>query len=173
MHPAEFGKNPNASSCPDLDTAKAIVSNLASVKSRQDVKAALEIYHRNATLLCPPWQSRAKGRDQIEKSLVSFFSLVPDYVVELANHAMAGDTLCSWGTIRMTLSTTPGGYTPNGRKVSTPVFILFRFDEGQVIWESFHFDLADVARQSGVPNEAFVRAPESLFWRKAVFEVHP
>lgn len=173
MHFAAFDQHPNASPCPDLDIAKAIVSNLASVKSRQDVKAALEIYHRDATLLCPPWQSCAQGRDQIEKSLVSFFRLVPDYVVELAGYAMAGDTLCSWGTIRMTLSATPRGDTPNGRKASTPVFILFRFGEGQVIWESFHFDLADVARQSGVPAEAFVRPAQSLSGQKAVFEVHP
>jgi predicted ester cyclase len=173
MHFAPFDQHTNALPSPDVDSAMAIVSNLASVKSRQDINAALEIYHRDATLLCPPWQSRAQGRAQVEKSLISFFSLVPDYVVELADHAMAGNTLCSWGTIRMTLSATPRGDTPNGRKVSTPVFILFRFRDGQVIWESFHFDLADVARQSGVSAEAFVRPAQRLFQQKTVFEVHP
>ncbi|MER7755489.1 hypothetical protein [Kitasatospora sp. NPDC097643] len=29
-------------------------------------------------------------------------------------------------------------------------FILFRFRERQVLWESFHFDVAALARQCGV-----------------------
>lgn len=173
MHFPKFDLHPVASHFPDLGSAKAIVSRLASVKSRQDVEAALAIYHRDATLLCPPWYSSARGRKEIEKSLRSFFALVPDYGVELANHAMAGDTLCSWGTIKMTVNHTPRGDTPNGRRVSTPVFILFRFNEEQVIWESFHFDLADVARQSGVPAEAFVRPAHPLFRQNTPFEVHP
>jgi predicted ester cyclase len=173
MHFAAFDQQSDTSSCPDLDTAKAIVSELAFVKSRQDIKAALEIYHKDATLLCPPWQSSSQGRAQIEKKLVGFFRLVPDYAVELTGYAMAGDTLCTWGTIQMALSTTPRGDKPNGRKVSTPVFILFRFSEGQVIWESFHFDLADVARQSEVSAEAFVQASESLSEHQSELAVHP
>lgn len=161
MHLAQPRQTSNAPRT-DLATAKAIVAHLASVKSRQDVKAALEIYHWNATLLCPPWKSSAQGRDEVEKSLINFFKLVPDYVVDLAGNAMDGDTLVSWGTIHMTLSTTPRGDAPNGKKASTPVFILFRFAEGKVIWESFHFDPADVARQSGVTTEAFVRRTEPL-----------
>lgn len=172
MHPAEFDPNQTVSPCSEtgLATATAIVSKLASVKSRQDIKAALEIYHPDATLLCPPWQSQAQGRAQVERSLFSFFKLVPDYVVELAGHGMTGDTLCSWGNIHMTLSATMRGDTPNGRKVSTPVFILFRFRDGQVIWESLHFDLADVARQSGVSVDAFVRSSDK---RQAVAGVNP
>ncbi|KRB93596.1 steroid delta-isomerase [Noviherbaspirillum sp. Root189] len=170
---AKFDQQSAAPSCPDLDTAKSIVSELASVKSRQDIKAALEIYHKDATLLCPPWQSSSHGRAELEKKLVGFFRLVPDYAVELTGYAMAGETLCTWGTIRMTLSTTPRGDKPNGRKVSTPVFILFRFSEGKVIWESFHFDLADVARQSEVPTEAFVQASGSLSEHKFASAVQP
>lgn len=161
----------DATAYPDLDDAKAIVSKLAAVKSRQDINAALEIYHQEATLLCPPWQSSAQGRNQIEKSLVSFFKLVPDYAVELDGYAMAGDTLCSWGTIRMTLSTTPRGDSSNGKRAATPVFILFRFSERKVIWESFHFDLADVARQSEVSIEAFARPSLSLSANNIACEV--
>lgn len=41
---------------------------------------------------------------------------------------------------------------------SVPVFILFRFRDGRVGWESFHFDVAGVARQCGVEAAALVGA---------------
>jgi hypothetical protein len=49
-----------------------------------------------------------------------------------------------------------GGQLPSGRRSSLPVFILFRFHEGRVIWESFNFDLASLCRQSGVSTDALV-----------------
>jgi predicted ester cyclase len=133
------------------DAAIALVTRLADVKSRQLVDDALEIYHPDGVLLCPPFRSRAQGTAELRRSLTAFFALMPDYAVTLSGYGMDGTTLCAWGTIAMTLARTFTGEAPNGQRVETPVFILFRFRDGKIAWESFHFDLADVARQSGVP----------------------
>jgi predicted ester cyclase len=134
--------------------AIAIVERLAAAKSRQLVDEALTLYHPEGVLLCPPFRSRAVGEAEIRRSLETFFDLLPDYVVELDGYGMDGEQLAAWGTIHMTLARTFDGAPPNGRRVTTPVFILFAFRDDRVVWESFHFDLADVARQSGVPVDA-------------------
>lgn len=134
-----------------------IVERLAAVKSRQAVDEAVEIYHPDGVLLCPPFQSGSHGRDEIRTSLERFFALLPDYTVELDGYGMDGGRLAAWGTIRFTLQRTFDGTAPNGRQVAAPVFILLEFRDGHVVWESFHFDLADVARQSGVPTASLER----------------
>ena len=138
-----------------LERMKAIVSELAAVKSRQDLEAALQIYHPEAVLLSPPVSSRAQGRGELRNNLATFFRFAPDYAVDLHGQAADGDTLCSWGEIRFTPAYSFRGDQPNGKQIRTPVFILFRFRDDKVAWESFHFDLADVARQVGLPAEAF------------------
>jgi predicted ester cyclase len=134
-----------------------IVERLAAAKSRQAIDEATAIYNPQGVLLCPPFQSESRGRDEIRASLERFFALLPDYTVELDGYGLDGDRLATWGTIRFTLQRTAGVERPNGRRVATPVFILFEFREGHVAWESFHFDLADVARQSGVTTAALER----------------
>ena len=133
------------------ESAIGLVEQLADVKSRQLVDDALDIYHPDGVLLCPPFGSRAHGTDELHRSLTVFFAMMPDYSVTLTGYGMDGTTLCAWGSIAMTLARTFTGEAPNGQRVETPVFILFRFRDGKVAWESFHFDLGDVARQSGVP----------------------
>jgi predicted ester cyclase len=132
------------------ESAIEIVEQLADAKSRQLVDRAMGIYHPDGVLLCPPFRARAHGAAELRRSLSGFFAMMPDYSVTLTGYGMDGTTLCAWGTIAMTLAHTFTGDTPNGQRVETPVFILFRFRDGKVVWESFHFDLADVARQSGV-----------------------
>lgn len=132
-----------------------IVDGLARAKSRQDIEAALAIYHPHGVLEAPPLGSRKEGVAEIRAGLRRFFSLFPDYSVALDGHAVSGATLVAWGTIAMTLSGRPEGQAPNGRRAVLPVFILFRFRDGCVIWESFNFDLASLCRQSGVSLDAF------------------
>ncbi|HEY0685744.1 MAG TPA: nuclear transport factor 2 family protein [Steroidobacter sp.] len=138
-----------------VEQMKSIVSKLAAVKSRQDLEAALTIYHADGELLSPPVLSRAKGHAALRNSLATFFRFAPDYEVDLHGQAADGETLCSWGEIRFTPAYSFRGDPPNGKRIRTPVFILFRFRDEKVFWESFHFDLADVARQAGLPAEAF------------------
>ena len=139
------------------EEAIEIVERLAEAKSRQAIDEAVANYHPEGVLLCPPFQSAAHGRDEIRTSLERFFALLPDYTVELAGYGLDGARLAAWGTIRFTLQRTFSDVAPNGRQVATPVFILFEFRDGCVVWESFHFDLADVARQSDVPTASLER----------------
>lgn len=135
-----------------------IVDALAAAKSRQDVDAAMEIYHPHGVLEAPPLASRREGAAQIRTALEGFFSLFPDYAVALEGHAASGDTLIAWGAIHLTLTGTPSGQATNGRRATVPVFILFRFRGGRIVWESFNFDLASLCRQSGVSADAFFPA---------------
>ncbi|MFB6451273.1 ester cyclase [Bradyrhizobium tunisiense] len=136
---------------------KQIVSELARVKSEQDIEAALAIYHPEGVLQSPPMGARSQGADELRRGLEIFFKFAPDYSVQLTGQAADGDTLCSWGTISFTPAYTFRGDKPNAACVTTPVFILFRFKDRKIVWESFHFDLADVARQAGVPAESYRR----------------
>ncbi|WP_247497320.1 nuclear transport factor 2 family protein [Bradyrhizobium sp. 149] len=137
---------------------KQIVSELARVKSEQDIEAALAIYHPEGVLQSPPMGARSQGADELRRGLEIFFRFAPDYSVQLTGQAADGDTLCSWGTISFTPAYSFHGAKPNGARVTTPVFILFRFKDRKIVWESFHFDLADVAHQAGVPAEAYRRS---------------
>ena len=142
-------------SVPDPAVMADIVDALAAAKSRQDVDAAMNIYHPRGVLEAPPFGSRREGAAQLRAALEGFFSLFPDYAVTLEGRAVSGDTMITWGTIHLTLSGRPGGQTPNGKRASVPVFILFRFRDGRVFWESFNFDLASLCRQSGISADAF------------------
>lgn len=141
-----------------LEGMAAIVGELARVKSRQDVEAALAIYHPDGVLLSPPLGARSEGSEQLRKGLETFFRFAPDYSVTLSGQAADNDTLCAWGEISFTPAYTFRGEILGNVRATTPVFILFRFRDRKIVWESFHFDLADVARQVGVPAEAFQRA---------------
>ena len=137
---------------------KRIVKELARVKSHQDVEAAMQIYHPGGVLAAPPLGSLAKGADELRRSVEAFFKFAPDYAVDLTGQAVDGDTLCAWGEIRFTPAYAFNGDKPNGKQVRTPAFILFSFRDRKVVWESFHFDIADVAHQAGLPAEAFRRS---------------
>lgn len=143
---------------PDAQAMAAIVDALAKAKSRQDVGAAMVVYHPRCVLEAPPFGSRHEGSEQIRPALEGFFARFPDYAVTLDGQAVSGDTLAAWGSIHLTLTGQPGGQTPNGKRATVPVFILFRFRDGRVVWESFNFDLASLCRQSGVSLDAFASA---------------
>ncbi|MBO4220855.1 steroid delta-isomerase [Bradyrhizobium neotropicale] len=155
--PKTIDRRPSGADTVTVDEMKRIVSELAAVKSKQDIEAALAIYHPEGVLQSPPMGARSQGADELRRGLEIFFKFAPDYSVQLTGQAADGDTLCSWGTISFTPAYTFRGAKPNGARVTTPVFILFRFKDRKIVWESFHFDLADVAHQAGVPAEAYRR----------------
>jgi predicted ester cyclase len=146
-------------SVPSPNRMKSIVGELARVKGEQNIETALAIYHPEGELVSQPMGTASRGATALRKSLEAFFRFAPDYSPKLSGMAADGDTLCAWGDIGFTPTYTPRGDRPNGSRVTTPVFILFRFKDDRVAWESFHFDVADVARQAGVPAEAFRRLP--------------
>ncbi|WP_278261761.1 nuclear transport factor 2 family protein [Nocardia sp. AG03] len=137
--------------------AFAIIERLAEAKSRQDAATALSIYHPEGVLESPPLGTRSVGAE-IRDAIAGWFLFAPDYEVRLDGHGADGDTLCCWGEITFTPAFTFDGSVPDGTRATVPVFILFRFRDGLVSWESFHFDVAGVARQCGVAASALVRA---------------
>jgi predicted ester cyclase len=137
--------------------AAAIVRRLAQAKSRHDVTTAMAIYHPEVVLESPPLGTRYAG-DEVRGAVEGWFAFAPDYEVRVDGHGLDGETLCCWGEVSLTPAFTWGGAMPNGKRATVPVFMLFRFRDGRIVYESFHFDVAGVARQCGVDVSELVGA---------------
>jgi predicted ester cyclase len=126
---------------------------LAVAKSRQDVPAAMKLFHRDMVLETPAFGTTARGPAENEKVLTRFFASFPDYDVALQDHASNGRTLICWGTLRMTMTGDRFGVVPNGRRAELPVFIQFAFKDDLIAGERFFFDLSTLCAQSGVSTD--------------------
>lgn len=127
---------------------------LAVAKSRQDVPAAMTLFHRDMLLESPAFGTTALGLAENEKVLAGFFTSFPDYNVVLHGHASNDDTLICWGTVQMTMTGDRFGVIPNGRRAELPVFIQFGFKDDLIVGERFFFDLSALCAQSGVSTDA-------------------
>ena len=127
---------------------------LAAAKSRQDVPAALRLFHQEMVLESPAFGTTARGLAANEKALTRFFASFPDYDVDLRDHASNGDSLVCWGTVRMTMTGDRFGVVPTGSRAELPVFIQFTFQEDLIAGERFFFDLSALCAQSGVSTDA-------------------
>ncbi|WP_189882946.1 ester cyclase [Streptomyces xantholiticus] len=130
---------------------------LATAKSRQDMPAAMELFHRDMVLDAPAFGTKAQGRAANERALTGFFASFPDYRVALEGHAADGEVLVCWGTAKMTMTGGRFGVHPNGRRAELPVFIQFAFKDGLIAGERFFFDLSELCAQSGVSTDAVRR----------------
>ncbi|MGP3951431.1 ester cyclase [Streptomyces sp. 7N604] len=130
---------------------------LAVAKSRQDVPAAMKLFHQDMLLVTPAFGTTARGLAQNEKALTQFFISFPDYNVVLQGHAGNGATLICWGTVQMTMTGDRFGVVPNGRRAELPVFIQFAFKDDLIAGERFFFDLSALCAQSGVSTDAVRR----------------
>ncbi|MEU4742692.1 nuclear transport factor 2 family protein [Actinosynnema sp. NPDC023658] len=130
-----------------------LAQSLALAKSRQDVGAAMRLFHRDVVLHTPAFGRTARGLAANEKALTRFFTAFPDYEVTLHGHAHNDDTLVCWGTARMTMTTRAFGVTPNGDRAELPVFLQFTFADDLIVGERFLFDLATLCAQSGVSTD--------------------
>jgi len=126
---------------------------LAIAKSRQDVRAALQLLHPTMLLETPAFGTRARGIDANRDVLMRFFASFPDYDVTLEGNANDGNTLICWGTARMTMTGERFGVAPNGRRAELPVFILFEFKDDLIARERFFFDLSSLCAQSGISTD--------------------
>ncbi|MBO8185249.1 ester cyclase [Streptomyces spirodelae] len=126
---------------------------LAVAKSRQDVPAALRLFHPDMVLETPAFGTTSRGLAENEKALRRFFASFPDYDVVLHGHANNGDTLVCWGTARLTMTGDRFGAVPNGERAEIPVFIQFTFKDDLIAGERFFFDLATLCAQSGVSTD--------------------
>lgn len=98
---------------------------LAAAKSRQDVPAAMALFHRDMVLEAPAFGTTARGLVANQKALTQFFASFPDYDVALQGHASDGDALICWGTARMTMTGDRFGVVPNGSRAELPVHPVF------------------------------------------------
>ncbi|HEX5289874.1 MAG TPA: ester cyclase [Streptosporangiaceae bacterium] len=130
---------------------------LAVAKSRQDLPAAMKLFHRDMVLETPAFGTRARGLPENEKTLARFFVSFPDYDVALSGHAGNDDTLICWGTARMTMTGDRFGVIPNGSPAELPVFVQFAFKDDLIAGERFFFDLSALCAQSGVSTDAVRR----------------
>lgn len=127
---------------------------LAAAKSRQDVPAAMKLFHPDMLLESPAFGTKARGLAENEKALTRFFATFPDYHVVLQGHASNDDTLVCWGTVHMTMTGDRFGVIPNGRRAELPVFIQLAFKDDLIAGERFFFDLSALCAQSGVSTDA-------------------
>jgi predicted ester cyclase len=138
----------------DADQMFALAQALAAAKSRQDLPAAMKLFHPDMLLETPAFGTKARGLAANEAVLARFFASFPDYDVTLDGHAGNGDALICWGTARMTLTGDRFGATPNGRRAELPVVIQFAFKDGLIAGERFIFDLSELCAQSGLSTDA-------------------
>ena len=131
-----------------------LAHTLAVAKSRQDVPAALRLFHPDMALETPAFGTTYRGLAENEKALRGFFASFPDYDVALGGHASDGDTLVCWGTARLTMTGNRFGVVPNGERAEMPVFIQFAFKDDLIAGERFFFDLATLCARSGVSTDA-------------------
>ncbi|MGI5348061.1 nuclear transport factor 2 family protein [Streptomyces sp. CA-250714] len=143
---------------------------LAVAKSRQDIPAALRLFHPEMVLDTPAFGTTARGRAENERALRRFFAAFPDYEITLDGHASNADTLVCWGTARLTMTGDRFGVRPGGTRAELPVFIRFTFRDDLIASEQFFFDLATLCDGSGVSTDA-VRG--TLFPVSAKGEVRP
>ncbi len=136
----------------------AIVNELAKAKSQQDIPAALAIYHTNAEMIAPSFNSSAKGTAEIERQLRVFFGLFPDYEVSLDQHAINGNILLGTGQVSLTLNI-PEKTCP---RITLPVFIEFHLEQSRVAKEVFSLDTGMICRQSGVSPQELIQASKAL-----------
>jgi predicted ester cyclase len=137
----------------DGDRMFELAQALADAKSRQDLPAAMKLFHQDMVLETPAFGTTACGLPENERALTRFFASFPDYNVVLQGHAGNGDTLICWGTAQMTMTGDRFGVVPNGRRAELPVFIQFLFEDDLIAGERFFFDLSELCAQSGVSTD--------------------
>ena len=127
----------------------ALSSELARVKSRQNVEAALAIYHPDIELVSPSFESVSRGVVEAEKNLRVFFALFPDYHVTLADYACKGPLLLATGEVSVT-PRIPGHPCP---RVTVPVFLELWFEDERIIKETFFLDVRLICKRAGITPE--------------------
>jgi steroid delta-isomerase-like uncharacterized protein len=131
----------------------ALVRAYAEAKSRQDAAGALALCADDFSIETIPFGTASHGRDDTAAQLALFFSVFPDYRAETEGMAESGESVSWWGRVTMTFAGGFLGIEPTGRKADLPAFSVFDLRKGRLVRERFHFDLAMLCEQIGVPVE--------------------
>ncbi|HLD69080.1 MAG TPA: nuclear transport factor 2 family protein [Pseudomonas sp.] len=127
----------------------ALASKLARVKSEQNIAVAMTIYHPDIELAAPSFDARHCGAAAVEQGLQVFFTLFPDYQIELHKTAYQGATMLASGQVRVTPHV-PGQVCPC---VSVPVFLELEFRDARIYRETFFLDAGLLCRRAGIAPE--------------------
>ena len=138
----------------NLETMRAVTAKLKRAKMSKDLAALLSLYHPECQIEMPSLGSSSKGHAQIAVALGKFAATFTDYDRELNGSALQGDTFISWGDATVTLRGNFGSYQANGKGATVMTFVLFRFENEQIIYEGHYWDVSTICRAAGVPVEA-------------------
>jgi len=142
----------------------SLVSDLARVKSGQNVVAALGIYHPDIEMVSPSFNAVATGSEQVAQQLKVFFSLFPDYEVAIEQQAINGSVLLATGQVFITPNI-PGKTCP---RIQLPVFIEFHFRDNKISKEVFYLDAGMVCKKAGITVDDLASATRTFQQTKAL-----
>ncbi len=138
----------------NLEAMQAVTAKLKRAKMSKDLPALMSLYHPEYQIEMPSLGTSSKGHAQIAVALGKFAATFSDYDRELSGNALHGDTFISWGDARVTLRGNFASYEANGQSATVMTFVLFRFENEQIIYEGHYWDLGAICRAAGVPVEA-------------------
>ncbi|MAA70998.1 MAG: hypothetical protein CL679_04615 [Bermanella sp.] len=137
---------------------KACVQTLALAKSQQDIPSALNIYHQDATLITVGLNVQAVGRPAIENQLTLFFTLFPDYQIDITQIACNENWLLATGVVQLT--PTIAGH--NQKTIKQSAALGFQFKDGLIYHEDFYLDFGQVCKQANLSIEQMQTAIKQL-----------
>ena len=132
---------------------QALVTQLAQLKSEQNIMAALEIYHPKIELITPSLNVRGVGHHEARQQLEIFFNVFPDYGVTLEEHAFNENLMLATGQVTVTPTLAPSVSKKIFPTVTVPVFIEFHFSADKICKEVFHFDIEHIFKKSGLRKQ--------------------
>lgn len=125
---------------------KALVSDLAKAKSKQDIQGALKIYHPNAELVTVGLNAKANGLLEIETQLNIFFKVFPDYKAYITKSACNEQVLLATGNIHLT----PNLPRKSCKTVEQAAAFSFEFKDNLISKEVFHLDFGQICKKAGI-----------------------
>jgi ketosteroid isomerase-like protein len=133
-----------------------VVAAYAQAKSHADVEEALRHCAHDVVVHTIPFQVVVTGKAANRASFSGFFSVFPDYDVELEGITGEGDRLTGWGTLRATMRGPIGRVQATNRRFGLPFACVWRVERGLLAEERFFFDLHQMCEQLGLETAAVI-----------------
>jgi steroid delta-isomerase-like uncharacterized protein len=142
--------------------ASDVVAAYAEAKSRADVDEALRWCSDDVVVHTIPFQVVVTGKAANRASFTAFFSVFPDYDVELDGMTGEGERLAGWGTLRATMRGPIGRVGASGKSFELPFACVWKVTDGLLAEERFFFDLHQMCEQLGLETAAVMREVRRL-----------
>ena len=133
-----------------------VVAAYAEAKSRADVEEALRHCADDLVVHTIPFQVVVEGKDANRVSFTGFFSVFPDYDVELEGMFDDADRLAGWGTLRATMRGPIGRVQATNRRFELPFACVWKVERDLLAEERFFFDLHQMCEQLGLETSAVI-----------------